>query len=240
MRDQKSTAPKRPPSLSDKLFADTDALDQPEDMYVAENKQLLPLVPLPVEPAVPVVETPQASTVLGLAADAVYSHIDAKMSSEAYQKQLEGFISTHLPATDSDLSDPTSLINAFRSHFSSPSPPIPSKIFQTSSNVTDYQSMEETTRTWQAFNPQHNITVHVDARADEWVAERFSGFRTGRIREAGITAIWERLSEPRILRSDFWRYLVLATEGGTYADTDVECLHPIEVWDLNPSWERKA
>ena len=33
-----------------------------------------------------------------------------------------------------------------------------------------------------------------------------------------------------------WRYLVLATEGGVYADSDVHCLRPISTWGDDPSW----
>ena len=43
-------------------------------------------------------------------------------------------------------------------------------------------------------------------------------------------------STPAVLRSDFWRYLVLATEGGVYADSDVNCLRPMSTWADDPSW----
>ncbi|GAA5871113.1 hypothetical protein JCM16303_001693 [Sporobolomyces ruberrimus] len=53
----------------------------------------------------------------------------------------------------------------------------------------------------------------------------------------GVLAAWDRLETPAVLRSDFWRYLVLAVEGGVYADTDVECMKPIEEWGLDMDWE---
>ncbi|GAA6060301.1 hypothetical protein JCM10212_002942 [Sporobolomyces blumeae] len=56
-------------------------------------------------------------------------------------------------------------------------------------------------------------------------------------RNRGIVAAWDRLATPAVLRSDFWRYLVLAVEGGVYADTDVECMKPVDDWALDVSWE---
>lgn len=55
--------------------------------------------------------------------------------------------------------------------------------------------------------------------------------------ERGVLAAWDRLETPAVLRSDFWRYLVLAVEGGVYADTDVECMKPIDQWGLDVDWE---
>jgi len=58
--------------------------------------------------------------------------------------------------------------------------------------------------------------------------------------DLGVLAAWDRLETPAVLRSDFWRYLVLAVEGGVYADTDVECMKPIEDWGLDIDWEGTA
>lgn len=55
--------------------------------------------------------------------------------------------------------------------------------------------------------------------------------------EKGVIAAWDRLTQPAVLRSDFWRYLVLAVEGGVYADTDVECLKPVGHWSEDVSWK---
>jgi len=55
--------------------------------------------------------------------------------------------------------------------------------------------------------------------------------------ERGVLVAWEKLETPAVLRSDFWRYLVLAVEGGVYADTDVECMKPVEEWGLEIEWE---
>ncbi|GAA5893422.1 hypothetical protein JCM5296_004871 [Sporobolomyces johnsonii] len=112
------------------------------------------------------------------------------------------------------------------------------------------------------------LEFHDNARADAWVRDRFDlepkpkaegrGKRqAGPVETAspgstnststasptasrGVVAAWDRLSTPAVLRSDFWRYLVLAVEGGVYADTDVECMKPVERWGMDLSWDGQA
>lgn len=68
--------------------------------------------------------------------------------------------------------------------------------------------------------------MHDDASADAWVRARFAGSR--------ILDAWDALASPPVLRADLWRYLVLACNGGVYADTDATCLKPFERWSRDP------
>jgi hypothetical protein len=56
----------------------------------------------------------------------------------------------------------------------------------------------------------------------------------------GIAAAWNAMAHPPVLRADFWRYLVLAVEGGYYADVDVTCLKPMDEWGLDGSMDGEA
>lgn len=192
------------------------------------------------------------STSLGPAADAVYHLSDP--SPALYLHKLESFLVDHFPARDSDPSDPRSLLNAVRSFFPAPSEPtvnatIPHRIWMTAANQHDFRQKEEKIRYWLEKNPGWDMRKHDDAQADAWVRHRFGltaagdsisardgAEKKGRASNRGIVAAWDRLAEPAVLRSDFWRYLVLAVDGGVYADTDVECLKPIERWGDDPDW----
>ncbi|GAA5931993.1 hypothetical protein JCM3775_004207 [Rhodotorula graminis] len=189
----------------------------------------------------------EGSTPLGPAADDAY-HLfppGADPSLAEYLSTLETFLRTHFPPADTDESDPSSLINAMRSYFpTSPTPRwpaglIPRKVWQTAPDTKYFASRESSTRTWLANNPGWKVERQDNEAADRWVLARFSlgkeddGYNSSR----GVIAAWDRLVEPGVLRSDFWRYLVLAVDGGVYADTDVDCLKPFNQWAYDASWE---
>jgi len=189
----------------------------------------------------------QGSTPLGPAADDAY-HLfppGTDPSLAEYLSTLETFLRTHFPPADTDESDPSSLINAMRAYFPTSATPrwpaglIPRKVWQTAPDTKYFASREASTRTWLANNPGWKVERQDNEAADRWVLDRFSlgkeddGYNSTR----GIIAAWDRLVEPGVLRSDFWRYLVLAAEGGVYADTDVECLKPFNQWAYDVSWE---
>lgn len=174
-----------------------------------------------------------------------------------YQATLEDFLRRHFPPSDSAADEPHSLLNDMRAFFptqtllsplftsSAPStdPPIPQNLFQTAPSASFYRAKGDITSTWEVEHPGYNLTFHDNEHADNWVRVRFaidsdvdSLFADGAEGARGIVAAWEELATPAVLRSDFWRYLVLATEGGIYADTDVECLRPLEDWGEDPSW----
>ncbi|GAA5864619.1 hypothetical protein JCM3774_006017 [Rhodotorula dairenensis] len=199
----------------------------------------------------PVTNTTKGSTSLGPEADKVYHLSDPDPA--LYLHTLEQFLFRHFPTADTDASDPNSLLSALRSFFPAPSEPpyagtIPHRIFMTAANQQGFTEKERLTRTWAEKNGGWDVTKQDDQQADAWVRSRFvlqsdaldsegnsssPGSLSG---TAGIVAAWDRLSEPAVLRSDFWRYLVLAVDGGVYTDTDVECLKPIEQWGEDPDW----
>lgn len=178
----------------------------------------------------------EITTVLGLEAELSYKLGVTNLNS--YRLQLENFIRFSFPEADSNEANPGSLINAMRAFFPLPSEhketryqqysPIPQIIFQTSAHKSDEDSQSERVNSWSALHPDWNITFHDDKRADEWVRERFSRESYGNPEEdkeeseRGVVGAWNRLTHPTVLRSDFWRYLVVCSEGGVYADTLVD------------------
>lgn len=175
----------------------------------------------------------EVTTVLGKEAELSYKLGVTTLNS--YQLQLENFIRSSFPLADSNEANPGSLINVMRAFFPLPSEhkstryqqysPIPKIIFQTSAHKSDEDSQTERVNSWSALHPDWNITFHDDKRADEWVRERFSRESYGNSEddieesERGVVGAWNRLTHPTVLRSDFWRYLVVCSEGGVYADT---------------------
>ncbi|GAA6000829.1 hypothetical protein JCM10207_004679 [Rhodosporidiobolus poonsookiae] len=176
-----------------------------------------------------------------------------------YLSSLETFLYTHFPPADTNTSDPTSLINALRSFFPAPSEPaaaaaaqIPQRVWQTAPDARYFEMKKGMTRSWEEKQAGWEVVRHDNPTADVWVRERFAlnasspsaATSTPSLTDGeapalpprGIVATWDRLSTPAVLRSDFWRYLVLAVEGGVYADTDVECLRPVEKWGEDVSW----
>lgn len=193
------------------------------------------------------------TTSLGREADEVYHLADPDPA--LYLHTLEQFLFKHFPAADTDAADPNSLLRALRSFFPAPSDPpqdvtIPHRIYMTAANEQAFSEKERLTRTWAEKNSAWNFTKQDDQQADAWVRSRFAlhSHSPSHGREgdstpsaplsstAGVVAAWDRLSEPAVLRSDFWRYLVLAVDGGVYTDTDVECLKPVERWGEDPDW----
>lgn len=177
----------------------------------------------------------EATTVLGLAAEESYK-LGPVADPKAYQLELESFIRSSFPLTDSDESNPNSLINAMRAFFPLPAPqvsskygkkakpvnygPIAQKIFQTAATSSARDLQFEKVESWSRMNPGWNITFHDDLRADSWVQERFGMEKGGTVDEArSVVGAWNLLDHPKVLRSDFWRYLVVCSEGGYYADT---------------------
>ncbi|SCZ91799.1 BZ3500_MvSof-1268-A1-R1_Chr5-3g08144 [Microbotryum saponariae] len=178
--------------------------------------------------------------------DAMYEYETSDLG--VYLTTLETFIRDHLPTRDSDEDDPSSLINAMRAYFPlkeqrSQKQPIPLKLFRTGKT---FQFLMEGKRleylsSFNRLNPgisYHdlglNTTSHWDAAADTWVRNRFECDRNQKIQgKQGIVEAWDilRLQKP-VLKADFWRYLIVASEGGWYADEDLEALRPFAEWGL--------
>ncbi|KAM0749756.1 hypothetical protein T439DRAFT_326636 [Meredithblackwellia eburnea MCA 4105] len=198
-------------------------------------------------PPKPVVEEVyKPLTELGKEADDVYKVGDIDRG--RYKAELEAFIRTHFPPRDWDEKDPHSLLNDMRRYFPEPAkrfnerllPPIPEKLFQTAPTEDEHLKKQQETNSFTAWHPGLNITFHDDDVANSWVLQRFhmpdeEPFQP----HVGIIEAWRRLASPAILRSDTWRYLILAVEGGVYADSDVSLIRPFWEWGDNPSWNGK-
>ena len=112
--------------------------------------------------------------------------------------------------------------------------PFPAKIWQ--SWRDDAEDPTERTvgfpRAWRAANPGHRYERLTDGNAETWV--RQAGFATSTEEEdsggsGGVADLFAGLADP-ILRADLLRYLVMAREGGVWADVDVFPHRPIASW----------
>lgn len=110
---------------------------------------------------------------------------------------------------------------------------IPKKVWQTwhTSAMLLGEEEKERARTWQERNPHYRYELLTDNGAESYVRYHFAD-------DALILNTFLNLTD-NILRADFMRYLVLAAEGGVYADLDVECQEPIDTW-IPPAFQGKA
>ncbi len=110
---------------------------------------------------------------------------------------------------------------------------IPKKVWQTwhTSAVLLGEEERERARTWQDANPHYQYELLTDHGAESYVRRHFAD-------DPLIRDTFLNLTD-RILRADFMRYLVLAAEGGVYADLDVTCQEPIDTW-IPPAFQGKA
>ncbi|KAK3111965.1 hypothetical protein LTR53_012239, partial [Teratosphaeriaceae sp. CCFEE 6253] len=83
----------------------------------------------------------------------------------------------------------------------------------------------ERAMTWTLKNPAHRYEVLTDDNAETYVDEHFGprGFN-----RPDIVSIYKGLRSLRIIQADLLRYLIMYTEGGVWADIDVEALESIE------------
>lgn len=86
-------------------------------------------------------------------------------------------------------------------------------------------------RTWQERNPHYRYELLTDSGAESYVRYQFAD-------DPLILDTFMNLTD-KILRADFMRYLVLAAEGGVYADLDVVCQEPIDTW-IPPAFQGKT
>ena len=94
-------------------------------------------------------------------------------------------------------------------------------------------------RAWRAANPGHRYERLTDGNAEAWVREAWGDFRfssssltdesSGGEEGGGVADLFASLTDP-ILRADLLRYLVMAREGGVWADIDVFPHRPIASW----------
>ncbi|SCV72703.1 BQ2448_4240 [Microbotryum intermedium] len=177
----------------------------------------------------------------------IHGHgVDAKYEYETsdlgvYLTTLETFIRDHLPTRDSDEDDPESLINEMRAYFPlreqrNEKKSIPLKLFRTGKTLDTLMKGKKLNyfASFNRLNPGLNTTSHCDAAADKWVRQRFELDKKQKAQdEKGIVDAWDSLHDRNsVLKADFWRYLIVASEGGWYVDEDVEAIRPFAEWGL--------
>ena len=110
---------------------------------------------------------------------------------------------------------------------------IPKKVWQTwhTSAILLGDEEKERARSWQEKNPHYQYELLTDHGAESYVRRNFADNPLIRDTFLNLT--------DKILRADFMRYLVLAAEGGVYADLDVVCQEPIDTW-IPPAFQGKT
>ena len=110
---------------------------------------------------------------------------------------------------------------------------IPKKVWQTwhTSAILLGDEEKERARSWQERNPHYQYELLTDHGAESYVRRNFADSPLIRDTFLNLT--------DKILRADFMRYLVLAAEGGVYADLDVVCQEPIDTW-IPPAFQGKT
>ncbi|KAI9164282.1 hypothetical protein H9P43_008111 [Blastocladiella emersonii ATCC 22665] len=127
------------------------------------------------------------------------------------------------PAAASPLAVAREALEMWQSGFSARtdwSMPLPSLIHLTWKTRDSLPSLgEECLAKWRALNPDHTVLLWTDYDALSLVRGYFPH----------LTPLYRAL--PRgVMRADLFRYLVLATFGGVYADIDVCPLKPVSAW----------
>ncbi len=78
--------------------------------------------------------------------------------------------------------------------------------------------------TWISLSPSYAYTM-VDGQAADTLISKFSQ----RDKYSNVRTLFNRMTR-RVMRADFLRYLLLATEGGIYTDIDTKLVRPIDEW----------
>ena len=100
-------------------------------------------------------------------------------------------------------------------------PHIPRIVHQTWKTRDESQwssTMKNSVSSWRTMNPSYEVKFWDDNAAAEFVSTHFPGFKE----------VYGK--SPVIQKADLFRYLVLLKEGGVYADMDVLCKVPIDLW----------
>lgn len=104
--------------------------------------------------------------------------------------------------------------------------PLPKNIFQTWKTGPDdpkfSKSFLSSYKSWKNLNTNFTYSLITDEVIDEWVENEFY-----QIPE--LIHAWKLLPK-KILKADFFRYLVIFARGGVYSDMDTLCLKQINTW----------
>jgi hypothetical protein len=191
-------------------------------------------------------------TELGWEADYVYENMGST-DKTVYREELETFITQAFPASDSNTSNPDSLLSIFHEFFPPPQlktidpqsafqqlllapfkpiqrlvsqslypepppPPrprrtIPQKIHQTSAHPGDRGSPTYAPywQTWIRNHPDYQYNYYDNEAAQRFVENRFNGTE-----DRGLLGTYNSMKNIPVMQSDFWRYAVVASEGGVY------------------------
>lgn len=97
---------------------------------------------------------------------------------------------------------------------------IPRRIIQTNNRYTE---VFHENLSFKRRNPHYIYLFYNNSEADKFVRDHMS------------KTIWQayQLMPKRILKVDYFRYIVIYVLGGFYSDFDTECLRPIDTWTDN-------
>jgi mannosyltransferase OCH1-like enzyme len=100
---------------------------------------------------------------------------------------------------------------------------IPLLIHQTwkSHDVSGLKSVQDSVGSWKTRNPEAVHLLWNDTDIED-LMRRFYPVLFHRV--------YEKIASRPILKADLFRYMVLSTFGGVYADTDTECKRPLRDW----------
>ena len=101
---------------------------------------------------------------------------------------------------------------------------IPKLIWQTAKSIPHYKS-HEYIKTWIHKNPEFDWLFMDDVRCDQFIKDNFN---------QEFYSMYRSLPYG-VMRADVWRVCVVYVYGGVYADTDCECVVPINQWTNNCS-----
>lgn len=139
--------------------------------------------------------------------------------------------STRKPQSSSSLQHSSSNLKrqlqlAFPYYRTSSDLPFPRIIWQTwktAPGAADWPStFDDLRQSWANINPDTQIRLLTDEDAARIVEEAF-------IDVPDVVSAYNLMPLP-ILKADFFRYLILLYQGGTYTDIDTEALKPAETW----------
>jgi mannosyltransferase OCH1-like enzyme len=94
---------------------------------------------------------------------------------------------------------------------------IPPIVHQTWKSDDLPRSLKECCASWKRFNPDFDYRFYDDRSCAAFIYAKYPD----------LAQLYESLPLP-ILRADLFRYLIVYSFGGLYADIDMECLRPID------------
>lgn len=111
-------------------------------------------------------------------------------------------------------------------------PTIPKNIFQTGPFAgSDPPPEKLLPQTWKNLNQNYNYTYFDNDAASKYIQTRFNESLVNDGKGGGIARIYNDMKDVPVMQSDFWRYAILATEGGVYCEQTTALTHAICITD---------